>query len=186
MTIEEIYTTIASHMVKGLMIHSQMADYYYFLNLEGYACCHEYHFLEESKTYREFVSYYTKHHHKLIPETSIENPNVVPSSWYKYKSMDLDPGTVKNAVKEGLNKWVAWERETKELYETMYKELLDNNVISDIMILNKIIEDVTCELQKAESYKLEKEFISYDISTIISEQVTKKDKYNHKIHEIRG
>ena len=185
MTVEDIYTHVSSHMVKGLMIHSQLADYYYFLNLEGYACCHEYHFLAESETYRKFMAHYIKYHHELIPETEIENPDVIPTSWYKYTSMDLDASTVKTAVQNGLKKWVDWEKETKVLYETMYKELLDIGAVSDTIVLKELIEDVSCELRKAEKYQLNKELINYDISTIISEQKTKKDKYKHKIDEIR-
>ena len=44
MTIEEIYSGIAQHMVIGMMIHEHYANYYYFLNLDGYKTCHEYHF----------------------------------------------------------------------------------------------------------------------------------------------
>ena len=31
MELKEIYSTIVSHMIKGMMIHAQLADYYDFL-----------------------------------------------------------------------------------------------------------------------------------------------------------
>ena len=52
MTSEEIFSHLSSHMIKGLMIHDQLASAYKFLNLCGYSKCHEYHYFEESRTYR--------------------------------------------------------------------------------------------------------------------------------------
>ena len=185
MTVEEIYSKVACHMVKGMMIHSRLADYYQFINLDGYACCHDYHFLIESKAYRKLSAWYMKNHNKLIEEKAIEIPTVVPESWYSYTKQDIDGATVKSAVKSGLEMWVAWEKETKELYEGLYKELLDIGEISDTIILKELVSDVTCELAKAEKYKLNKEFTNYDIGSILSEQDKKKEKYKHKIEEIR-
>ena len=184
MTVEEIYSKIACHMVKGMMIHSRLADYYHFLNLPGYACCHDYHFLEESKSYRKLSKWYMKNHNKLIEEKEIEIPTVIPDNWYNHTKQDIDAITVKNGVKAGLEMWVDWETETKKLYEDMYVELLDISEISDTIMVKELISDVTCELAKAEKYKLNKEFIDYDMSTIISEQSHKKEKYKHKISEI--
>lgn len=36
MTVDEIFSQIAGHMVEGLMTHAQLADYYNFLGLRGY------------------------------------------------------------------------------------------------------------------------------------------------------
>lgn len=181
MTVEEIYSKIAAHMVKGLMIHSQLADYYYFLNLPGYGCCHEYHFLKENEYYRSFVRGFIKAHNRLIPEIPISNPKVIPSTWYKYRMTDLDAGVIKSAVKDGLEMWVKWETETKELYEDMYKELLDIGSISDTITLEGMICDVSKELETAIRYSINKELINYDVTTIISEQGQKYDKYKEKI-----
>jgi hypothetical protein len=35
MTVEEIFNQMARHMVEGLMMHSQLTEYYNFLGLEG-------------------------------------------------------------------------------------------------------------------------------------------------------
>ena len=48
MTTGEIFSKIAAHMIEGLMFHQQMANYYEFLGLEGYAQCHGYRYMEES------------------------------------------------------------------------------------------------------------------------------------------
>ena len=48
MTIAEIYAKINEHMINGLMLHDQLANYYDFLGLEGYKRCHEYHYFKEN------------------------------------------------------------------------------------------------------------------------------------------
>ena len=103
-TVEDIFAEIAAHMIKGLMIHDQMADYYCILNLKGYAKCHEYHYWEESKNYLYLKHYYFKHHSKLLKEVAIENPKMVPASWFNYTKEDVDVNTKRNAVKTGLEK----------------------------------------------------------------------------------
>ena len=184
MTVEEIYSTIAAHMVKGMMIHSQMSEYYYFLNLAGYGACHEYHFLKESQGYQDFVSWYITTRHKLLPEFPVETPSVIPASWHKYTTMDIDASTIKSAVNDGLEKWVGWETETCELYEKMYLELLDIGEVYDTMKLQEMICEVHKELSDATKYKLNKEMMNFDIPTIISEQDHKHKKYQEKIREL--
>ena len=41
---------------------------------------------------------------------------IIPDSWYKYTSMDVDASTKRNAIKDLTEKWINWERETKTLY----------------------------------------------------------------------
>ena len=78
MTVEEIYSEISAHMIKGIMMHSQLADYYDFLGLGGYKRCHEYHYLEETMYHRKLNRYFINHHNKLIPEMEVEDPKVIP------------------------------------------------------------------------------------------------------------
>lgn len=106
MTVEEIFAELSAHMVKGLMIHDQMANYYCFLNLKGYTKCHTYHYLRENKDYIELNHYYHVHHNRLIKERPIENPKVIPNSWYAYARNDVDTTSKRNGVKAGLEKWV--------------------------------------------------------------------------------
>ena len=117
MTAEEVYSKIASHMIKGMMAHDQLANYYDFLGLKGYKRCHEYHFMCETVAYRSINRYFINHYNKMVEQEQVSDPELIPSSWYKYTRHDVDINTKRNAVKVGLDKWVAWEKETKTLYE---------------------------------------------------------------------
>ena len=184
MTCEEIFLELSEHMVKGLMVHEQLANYYDFLGLDGYRDCHEYHFIHESCMYRKLCRYYVNHYNKLIPEMEFEQVSEIPESWYKYTRQDVDANTKKGAVKSALSKWVEWETDTKELYCEMYKEMLENGSVATAKFFEEFIEDVDKELETATKYWLYKESINYDMTIIVSEQKDKKTEYEHKLHGV--
>lgn len=186
MTVEEIYGKLSQHMIQGMMIHEQLANYYDFLGLKGYKRCHEYHYLAETCNYRGLCRYYINHHNKLIPDLPVDNPEAIPKSWYKYTRQDVDTNTKRSAVKDGLDMWVKWERDTKELYEDMYKELIDIGEVASACKVKELIHDVDCELKKAERYQLNKKATDYNIESIISEQDKKHKKYQHKMEKCIG
>lgn len=181
MTVEEIFSNISSHMVKGLMIHTQLADYYDFLGLPGYKRCHEYHALKETCGYRGINRYFINHYNKLIPEQKIEDPAIIPESWFRYTRQDVDNNTKRNAIKSALDKWVDWEKETKQLYQEMYSELTSLGEIAGACKVKELICDVDMELKKAQRYQLNKMMTDYDLSGIVSEQGRKHKKYKKKL-----
>lgn len=181
MTTEEVFSKIAVHMIEGLMFHEQMANYYEFLGLYGYAECHEYHYLSESCSFHKINKYYVTHFNKLLPELKADDPEVIPNTWIKYTRNDVDTNTIRSSVKAGLEKWVKWETDTKKLYEAMYKELIMLDESAAALEVAKLVEDVSKELKHAMQYHLNKKAIDYDIVTIIDEQELKKKKYDIKI-----
>ena len=183
MTVEEIFSKISAHMIQGMMIHEQFANYYDFLGLKGYKRCHEYHYLDETCSYRGICRYYINHYNKIIPDVEIDAPEIIPSSWYNYTRQDVDAGTKRNAVKTGLQTWRDWEIKTKKLYEQMYKELMAIDEVAGACKVKQLIIDVDCELKKVERYHLNKEATNYDMSGIIAEQHKKHNKYQKKIEE---
>jgi hypothetical protein len=184
MTVESIFSELAAHMIEGLMVHSQMSDYYGFLGLKGYQECHKYHYFEENINFRKLSAYYLHHYNKIIPEIPFENPSVIPESWYKYNRQDVNASTRKNAIQTGMEKWISWEKETKELYQRMYKELIALNEIAGAEELAKYITDVDKELSAAAQKELELKAIDYDICLIIDKQEEKYKKYKHKLKEL--
>ena len=183
MTINEIYQHIISHMIKGMMVHEQMANYYDFLGLQGYKTCHEFHYMEESFAYREVCHYFISHFNMLIQESKFENPNIVPNTWYKYKRGDVDGNTKRQTVKQGFNKWIKWEQDTKLLYEQMYKEMMDLNEIASALFFKKFICDVDKELEEAEQKNLNLKSVDYNITYIMDRQYDMCDCYKNKIHK---
>ena len=170
MTVEDIFAKIGQHMIKGLMIHTQLSDYFNFLGLKGYGKCHEYHFYEESKYFRKISNYYLEHYDKFIIDSHVANPGVIPQDWMKYTRQQVDGATRKTGIQAGFEKWVDWEAETLKLYQELYKELLNLNEVASAIELSHYIEDVNEELNKAQQKYLELRMISFDITIVMEEQ----------------
>lgn len=102
MAIEDIYSRITQHMIRGMMIHEQLANYYDFLGLYGYSKCHEYHYLEETKSFRDVNKFFIKVFNKLIPELPVDSSSIIPPTWFQYTRQDVDNETKKRAVQNGL------------------------------------------------------------------------------------
>ena len=181
MSVDEVFKTLSSHIIKGVMLHEQMSDYYDFLNLHGYKRCHEYHGKCEMKTLRKVHKYYINHYNRLIDEEPISNPDAIPSSWYKYTRQDVDANTKRSAVKNGIEKWVAWEQETKDLYEKLYKELMELGEVAAANKLSCYIHDVDSELKHAQRTHIDLLTTDYDIGYILGKQEHLHDKYKEKM-----
>lgn len=184
MTIEEISGLIAQKMLQGTMIHQQLINYYNFLGLKGYKKCHQYHYYEESCAYIHFMCYFINHYNKLIPKYSFDSltaPSIIPDNWYNYNREDVDINTKRNAVKNGLQKWISWEKDVKHFLQEMYTQLININEVALAIILQKNIQDVDKELKHAQLKYLEVKAIDFDMTVIISEQECLKQKYKKKI-----
>lgn len=185
MTVEEIFSAAGAHMVAGLMLHSQMSDYYGFLGLKGYQKCHKYHYFSENANYKSLGEYYLTHYNKIIIDTRVDDPGIIPESWFKYSRQDVNVTTRKNAIQTGMERWVQWERDTKHLYEQFYQELISLREISSAYKMAEYIQDVSEELAQAEQKYLELKAMDYDISVIIDNQEDIYKKYKKKLKEIK-
>ena len=184
MTVSEIFSKIIAHQIKGLMVHEQLANFYDFLNLHGYKRCHEYHYIEESACMRTVQRYYINHYNKLAKKENIEEPKIIPDSWYNYSRWDVDGGTRQNALKTGISTWIEWEKETKTLYEAMYKELCTLDEIAAACKVKELICDVDCELKYAEREGLKLKAIDYDLNSVYLCQDELHEKYKNKTEKI--
>lgn len=170
MTCEEIFSKITNHMVKGLMVHEQLSNYYEFLGLPCYSKCHDEHFMKENKMYRKMYHYYIKTYNKLLPEVRFESPDIIPISWLKYSRQDVDIATKQSAVQRGLETWYNWEHDTLSLYEDLYNELLKLNEIASAQKVAHLICKVQKEIHEVTQYHLNKVSTGYDMVYIVDEQ----------------
>lgn len=184
MTVEEIFSALDSHLVKGLMMHEQMADYYDFLNLAGYKRLHEYQFISESVELRGLHRYYVNHFEKLLPDLEIENPRAIPYGWYGHKRMDIAPEEKKRYIRDGIEKWVAWETDTKTVYQKAYKELCEIGEIAAAGKIKKMIDAADQELKRACRMRLSLKMIDYDLTTIYLCQDEIHEEYREKEQKI--
>lgn len=169
MEVEEIYEQAASHMIKGIMTHEQLCQFYDFLGLNQYKKCHEEHLSKEYSYFRKLNTYYINHYNELIKETEIQNPKIISPSWYNHKRQDVDTDTKRASVEKGVRIWVEWEKTTKTLYQKLYKELFQVGEIASAHFFMELIKGVDEELEEAQKYHLKLESINYAIEVIINQ-----------------
>lgn len=167
---ETIFAKLRARMLEGMVFHDEMAKYYDFLNLKGYRKCHEYHYAEETKGYRELSLYYMEHHHKFIQVLPIERPDVIPQSWREATRSQVDHGTRQSGIKSGIEKWVKWEQDTKAIFEDAYLSLIEMGKPADAEFVLRYVKDVDEELQHAQGKHITLESIGYDLITVVMEQ----------------
>ena len=100
----------------------------------------------------------------------MERANVIPESWYGHKRQDVDKGTKQSAVKSAINKWVEWETKTKDLYEEMWLELINNEEVASAHFVAGFVRDVDNELKEAKKTHMNLETAGYDIGYILANQ----------------
>ena len=180
MTVDEIFADINAHMIKGVMLHDEFAEYFDFLGLRGFRCEQEYHAFSEFCERRGLVRYFVNHFGKLIPDNPTANPNVIPSSWRGLTRMQIDAAVKKRAVRDAFVKWREWETETKKLYEKSYKDLCDIGEVAAAYKIKKLLSDVDAELKGVECELINLESIGYDLPSIFLSQNEINDKYVKK------
>ena len=185
MTVEEIFSQLSAHTIRGMMIHEGMANYYDFLGLHGFKRLHEYHYLCETLMNRKVQRFYINRFNKLIPESQVDSSSVIPATWYKVSRQDVDKSTKRAAVESGMIQWVQWEKETCELYTRMYMELEAQGDIVAAEFLCDMIKDVAKELKKAERLHLKLEATDYDMTYIVESQHWMHNKFKKKTKELR-
>lgn len=155
MEVSEIFARLKAHMLEGMVFHDEMVRYYGFLNCGRWKSEHEWRYAEETEGYRDLCEYYMTTYNMLIPVEPMNRPDVIPDSWYRYMRQDVDANTRKNGMEIGIRKWVEWERETKNLYQEMWKQLVDIGEIAAAQFISRYIRAVDKELKNAESHALE-------------------------------
>ena len=178
------FKILASHFIKGMMVHDQMASYYDFLGLRGYKRMHEYQFYKDSKIYRSIQRYCINVYGTFCPEERVDDPQLIPEGWRNYKKDQVDANTKKNAVESGIKKWISWETDTKIKLQDSIKRMIDSGNMADALFVNKILKDVTHELKCAERKLVDLISTNYDMSYIVEEQTEIHDHYKEKMNKI--
>ena len=170
MTASEIFGRINAHQIEGVMLHSQLAEYFGFLNLRGYKCQHEVQTMSEFVEQQKTVRYFVAHFNRLMPEAEAKDPEIIPSAWRNYTRQQVDAGTKRKAVRDAFLRWRSWETETKKLYEQAYADLYELGEIAAACEVKRLVEAVDRELECVDEQHITLECLDYDLAAICAEQ----------------
>lgn len=184
MPIIDVFAKVSDHLIDGMMMHEQMADYYDFLGLEGFARLHEYHFLCETISMRRIHRYFIDHCNQLLPVVNTKHLDVIPVAWSNFTRQAVESETKSKAVETGMREWCEWERETKELYAASAKDLYDAGDVAAAGVIYELVRDVDDECEYADRLALKLSAVDYDMQVIVPMQYELHEKYKKKLHDI--
>lgn len=183
-TPEEIFSEINNRFIGAIMMHGQFADYFDFLGLRGYKRLHEYQHLAESMERRKVCRYYINHHNALIKEDFSGEVKIIPDAWYTAKRLSVGKSTKQKAVEDGFIEYHNWESETKSIYEKYSQKLREAGDVADAVFVEKLVEDVSAELQTVERMIFDLISTGYDMVYITEIQSEIHEKYKKKLKGI--
>lgn len=149
-------------MLKGIMYHKQLEDYFRFLGLEGLACQQYDRFMSESAAYSRLCRFHLKTMNKLMRQEAPEYESIIPESWYKHKRQDVDDSTRREGVRAAFSIWTTWEKETLAEYERMAAQLRAEGKERCALYFDEFVREVAEELETAERMWLELMTANYD------------------------
>lgn len=175
MTIEDIFSKMATHMVEGLMIHDQLSQVFCYLNLYGYEKIHLHQYKDESDSYKDIARYYILNQDCPVRLGRVNDPGILNQSWFATKRSDVRPSSLKQIVGDCFKRWVDWESDTKALYQTLYTEAMSIGEVSAAAKILDYVVEVSEELIKAKDILLRLESTDFDLVAIYDEQTSVYD-----------
>ena len=174
---KEVYAAINARQVTAMMFHSEMADLFGFLNLDGFKDMHEHQFLCESASFRAIRNYFMTHYGKLIPDEEVYPVEIIPDDWYRYKRTEVTAEVRKQAVKAAIEQYLDWEKETKEVYSQMASLLMSWQKTPDFGKVNELVQEVCEEIKRVEHLYLELKSVNYETEHVLAIQPKLSRKY---------
>jgi hypothetical protein len=164
---DEMFHCLSEHMINGVMFHANMADYFRFMGLSGFAQLHEHRYECESHDLRELHRWAICNFDKLIQPMSKSEKSPIPDAMYGYARCDISRGVRQSAVKGAFEAWVKWETDTVNLLQSMYCSCEEADIKR---YLQCMIDETRNELGDAVEIHLRLEACDYDMSYIVSIQ----------------
>lgn len=184
MSVLDIFTEMSAHIIEGTMLHESLMKAYLFLSLFGYATCHEYHYLSETRGHIRLCKYVSRYLGSLVsPVPNVEN-DIVPNSWIMSRQTDISPQVRKEALVSSFHEWLNWEENTVALYERLYKETVELGDVTSSEFIKSYILDAKSEVVYARNELISKKAMDFDIVSILEEQKFLEVKFRKRIRKI--
>lgn len=180
---EEAYGLLDEQMCKALDFHSQLADYFCFLGLQGFKRMAEFQFMKECAEMRKMHRRYIDHHGKILPVKDVRKSSFIPQSWSQYTTKDIDDSMLSKFTKLALESWHEWEKEGKEIYEDICDMLMDAGLHSDSEYVKDLLEGAEKECKKVMRLIEKLNGTGYDVTSVHGMQDKYHEKYKKKYED---
>lgn len=87
---------IIDHIMKGVIFHIRLSEYYNFISLDGFSNFHAHQAKEEFCSSLKAQRCYMDNEDKLISSIAFQpTENIIPQDWYSHIKKDVDTATVR-------------------------------------------------------------------------------------------
>lgn len=161
---KEIFKELANCKIKGMMFHSNMADFYAFLNCCKFKTLHNKRFIEESEELRELKDYYIMSYGRtlLTDDSHLEVENITPAEW---DEANFTPAERIKYIKYGVEVYEAYEQKTHDHMKKLADMLYAKGCYEDYKMVRKLIDDVILELSRVRDLRTYIEQTGFNIDT---------------------
>ena len=164
-TDELLFKTVLNHQMKGIIFHNDMMALYEFCSLHKYSHKHKVRTKEEMGNFIKTQRYYINNYGKMPKIDGSSNTSVIPSQAYSANTKEITYDYRCKMLKESLNKWLEWEKETMELYLACCSYALTKQK-KDYVLWKKLLEEASeehdCILEEIRKLQM----ISYDVKAL--------------------
>lgn len=162
MTIDEIFSELSTHMLKGIMLHDEMAQCYSFIGVKSKAKSHYKAVRHEIKNLQKLQDLYSDYYGKLINQGLVQkSQEIIPTAWFNHSKKDLSEANRQTLIKSINDSWLRWEELTKKEYQNKYLKLIEMGEISVADFLIPLIENTEKEIMDAREEQLFLKSINY-------------------------
>ena len=177
MDVRDVFNKVSDTILKGMMVHEQIMNAYLFMGLEGYAKCHEHHYICETKNHIKVSKYLLEHYGYLVEQGRIEPPVEINPKWYGAHKSDLDPKSRIQSVMDLAYSWIQWEKTAFDSFNKAYKDLFDQGEFVAAEFIKEFSVETAVELSWARNENLKLQAVNYDPVYIMEEQPKLKKKF---------
>lgn len=149
--------TIGQKLLEGVMFHSDMADSFQFLGLEGFAQWQSQQMENELKELNCLKNYAITHYHMLLDlREAKQEKQIIPTKWYTQSALNVEAVDIVNNLKELLTCYISWEQ---EVIETIQNQLGNK----DDEIVKEMLQSAECELEKVITLRQRMQITNYNL-----------------------
>lgn len=166
----KIFKKLSNRMVGAMMIHTQLTEFFNFIDLEADAKRQKRQLHEEMDGLIKLEKYAARHHHILVTSDNPPQVDVLNIGMLKAPNDELTPDNKTYLIQYAMKEWIVWEKESKIIYEDAYRNLMDLSEVAAADFVLQYVKDVDKELRDAELLYRCRDAIDWDLPTIYEEQ----------------
>lgn len=167
MKIEDIFGSVASRMVEGVMFHDNLYLMFTYLGMQKFANEHKLQYDEESDNYKDICKFFVLNENKLPPKTKVEIFDFVPTEWYSLNRHEIGYEERVALIESLFRIWIEWEQGTKKIFSQAYNELTLSGEYSYADKIMLYLNDVQNELARANKEYLEFKASGHDMPSVV-------------------